>query len=342
MVRAVIVLPFLRKAASSVEPQLSEADVAAAEAVCGALAAEESGDIRQVEGLDDSALEMGQVWDALGTLDARDFDLETRQATPVMTRRVAWASGAAALAACLAAAIWVQDQAGFESYSTAIGQQRVIALADGSELRLNTGTRLRARITDSRREVQLISGEAWFAVRQRPDRMPFTVSAGPARIRVTGTQFNVRHLTGQTRIDLLEGHIQVSSRKDPKTSNLKAGDAIRLDAEGRMAPLEAAEATRVNDWRAGRVNFYQTRLDDALAEINRYAVKPISLADPTLGALRVDGVFDASDTVRFARAAAAVHGLTLRQTNTRLEIQASAALAVEPPPPSATTHKETN
>lgn len=340
MVRAVIVLPFLRKAASSLEPQLSEADVVTAEAVCDALAADESGDIRRVEELDGSALEMQQVWDALGTLDARDF--ETRPATPVTTRRVAWASGAAALAACLVAAVWLQDQAGFESYSTAIGQQKVIALADGSELKLNTGTHLRARITDSRREVQLVSGEAWFAVRQRPDRMPFTVSAGPARIRVTGTQFNVRHMTGQTRIDLLEGHIQVSSRKDPKTSNLKAGDAIRLDAEGRMAPLEAAEASRVNDWRAGRVSFYQTRLDDALAEINRYAVKPISLADPTLGALRVDGVFDASDTVRFARAAAAVHGLTLRQTNTRLEIQASAAPAVQPPPLSATSHKETN
>jgi len=342
MVRAVIVLPFLRKAASSVEPQLSEADLVAAEAVCSALAAGESGDIRQVEALEGSALEMRQVWDALGALDARDFDLEAKPEKHFTTRRVAWASGAAALAACLVAAVWLQDQAGFENYRTAIGQQKVIALADGSELRLNSATRLRARITDSRREVQLISGEAWFVVRQRPDRLPFTVAAGPARIRVTGTQFNVRHLTGQTRIDLLEGHVQVSSRKDPRASNLKAGDAIRLDAEGRMAPLEAAEATRVNDWRAGRVSFYQTRLDDALAEINRYAVKPISLADPALGALRVDGVFDASDTVRFARAAAAVHGLTLRQTNTRLEIQASAALTVQPPPLSTTTHNETN
>lgn len=318
-----MVLPFKRKAAVPAEPLLTEVDLAAAEALCDAFAVEESSGAPSVEGLDVRAVEMRQAWDALGVLDARDFDLEARPAARVTARRGAWIAGGAALAACLVAAIWLQSRAGFESYSTTVGQQKVVALADGSELRLNTATRLQARISDSRREVRLISGEAWFAVKQQPDRAPFIVSAGPARIRVTGTQFNVRHLTGQTRIDLLEGRIHVFSRRDPKTSNLKAGDAIRLDAEGRMAPLEVADARRIEDWRAGRVSFYQTRLDDAVAEVNRYAAKPISLANPALGALRVDGVFDTADTAKFARAAAAVHGLSLRQTAAGFEIQSS-------------------
>jgi len=315
---------------------LTAADLAAAETVREALDADAAGDPGPVADLDCPAAEMRQVWDALGALDARDFDLEVRPATAVTTRRVVWASGAAALAACLVAAVWLQGQTGFATYSTAIGQQKVIALADGSQLRLNTGTQVRTRITNSHREVQLLAGEAWFEVRQRPDLLPFTVSAGPAQIRVTGTQFNVRHLTGQTRIDLIEGHVQVSSRNDSRTSRLVAGEAIRLDAQGHMAPLEAAETDRIDDWRAGRVSFYQTPLTDAVSEINRYAAKPVSLADPALGTLRVDGVFDTTDTVRFARAAAAVHGLTLTQTGTGLELRAPAASGAQQPPRSAT------
>jgi transmembrane sensor len=332
MVRAVIVLPFLRRAKRPAEPELTAADLAAAETVHDAFDADEAGDPRPVAALDGPAAEMREVWDALGTLEARDFDLEVRPASRFSARPGAWAASAAALAACLVAAIWLQGRMGFERYSTAIGERKVIALSDGSELTLNTGTRLEARITASRREVRLLSGEAWFAVQKQSDRVPFLVSAGPTRIRVTGTQFNVRHLTGQTRIDLLEGHIQVSSRKDPGTSSLRAGDAIRLDAEGHMSRLEAADATRVNDWRAGRVSFYQTRLDTALAEINRYTAEPITLASPALGDLRVDGVFDTGDTARFARAAAAVHGLSLRQTGAGLEIRAPTDPAVRPAP----------
>lgn len=328
MVRTVIALPFTRKAASPVQPPLTEADLAAAEAVCAAFADEETDGAEPVADLDrPDVAQTRQVWDALGVLDARDFALDATPAAPVTTRRRVWAAGAAALAACLVAAVWLQSRAGFETYSTAIGEQKAVTLADGSRLRLNTGTSLEARITASRREVRLISGEAWFAVAKQGEGAPFTVSAGPAQIRVTGTQFNVRHLTGQTRIDLLEGHIRVSSRKDAKANRLKSGEAIRVDDRGHMSPLEAAETARINDWRAGRISFYQTRLDEAVTEFNRYALKPIALADPALGALRVDGVFDTGDTTRFARAAAAVHGLNLKETGSGLEIQG----APEPP-----------
>lgn len=324
MVRAVRVLPFTRKAASPVGPPLTDADLAAAEAVCAAFADEETGGAEAIAGADEpDVAETRQVWDALGVLDAHDFALDETPAAPVVSRRRVWVAGAAALAACLVAAILVQSRTGFETYSTAVGEQKAVTLADGSRLRLNTATTLEARITASRREVRMISGEAWFAVEKQQDKTPFLVSAGPAQIRVTGTQFNVRHLAGQTRIDLLEGRIRVSSSKDAKANSLKAGEAIRVDGRGRLSPLEAAETARVNDWRAGRVSFYETRLDDAVTELNRYALKPIALADPALGALRVDGVFDTGDTGGFARAAAAVHGLDLRETGSGLDLQRS-------------------
>ncbi len=315
MVRAVTPLRRPEPAA----PPIAEADLDAAARLVDALAAEEAGGPSPVVGRSDPAVaETEAVWDALGALEAEDFKLAAPAPAPLWRRREIQIGGFAALAACLVAAVWLQGQAGVQVYSTSAGERRVVALKDGSRLELNTRSRLEVRISARQRQVRLVEGEALFTVAKRPDRQPFTVDAGAASIRVTGTQFNVRKTTDQTRVDLLEGHVEVRGRRDAPLARLSAGQAVRVSASGDLTVGAPADFARVQDWRAGRVTLTRARLDAAVADINRYAAKPIALAQPALGDLTVDGVFEARDTRAFARAVATLHGLTLREDDHRL------------------------
>lgn len=314
MVRAVTPLRRPEPAA----PPIAEADLYAAARLVDALAAEEAGGPSAVAGRSGPAVvESEAVWDALGVLEPEDFEPAAPASAPMWRRREIQIGGLAALAACLVAAVWLQGQAGVHVYATGPGERRVVALQDGSRLDLNTRSRLEVRISARQRQVRLVEGEALFTVATRPDRQPFTVDAGAASIRVTGTQFNVRRTIDQTRIDLLEGHVEVRGRRDAPPARLSAGQAVRVSDSGDLAIGEPADFARVRDWRAGRVTLSRTRLDAAVADINRYAAKPVALAQPALGDLTVDGVFEARDTRAFARAVATLHGLTLHEEGDR-------------------------
>ncbi|MGH7880158.1 MAG: FecR domain-containing protein, partial [Candidatus Binataceae bacterium] len=55
-------------------------------------------------------------------------------------------------------------------------------------------------------------------------------------------------------------------------------------------------------WSRGQVIFDNTRLEDAIAELNRYSEIPIELADPALADLRLSGAFATSQTTAFIEA----------------------------------------
>ena len=62
-------------------------------------------------------------------------------------------------------------------YSTAIGEQKPVALADGSTVLLNTDSSIQVEYGTALREVHLLQGEAYFKVAHNRDR-PFLVYAG--------------------------------------------------------------------------------------------------------------------------------------------------------------------
>jgi transmembrane sensor len=55
--------------------------------------------------------------------------------------------------------------------------------------------------------------------------------------------------------------------------------------------VRTADPERSTSWRRGQLVFENTRLADAIAEVNRYSEAKIELADPDLGNLRLSGAF---------------------------------------------------
>ena len=102
---------------------------------------------------------------------------------------------AMAVAASVAVAIGhevVHKRSVFESdYATVIGENKRIALPDGSLIKLNTATRLSVVFTRDRRRITLLAGEGLFEVAHDASR-PFEVFAAGFVTRAIGTRFFVR------------------------------------------------------------------------------------------------------------------------------------------------------
>lgn len=190
------------------------------------------------------------------------------------------------------------------TYTTGIGQQQRITLADGSQAVLNTATQLRETFTRQTRRVVLERGEAIFLVRH-DDHWPFRVVAGGTTTQDIGTAFDVLCLDGHTEISVLDGHVQVDAASGPPARRKVLLDAGQATAYTRLAGLgyiTAADLTRIAFWQARQIEFDDSTLLQAVGDFNRYISTKMVIADPGIDQLRVSGVFHIDDARAFVRA----------------------------------------
>jgi transmembrane sensor len=111
-------------------------------------------------------------------------------------------------ASALVAIFGVRAYSERNTYSTAIGEQRSLALADGSTVELNAHSKIRVRFAADRRTVELLQGQALFYVAKDRTR-PFVVESGGAEVRAVGTEFDVYRRTSGTTVTVIEGRVAV-------------------------------------------------------------------------------------------------------------------------------------
>jgi transmembrane sensor len=181
---------------------------------------------------------------------------------------------------------------------TAVGQNQAFILADGSRLNLGADTRLEVRFSATSRQINLTRGEAFFAVAKDHSR-PFTVRAGDASVTAVGTQFSVNRAEGQVVVAVIEGQVLVNSsvvRSEPDIAErrqLVAGEEVLVETRGKTRSLR--KAAIAIGWQEGRLAFQSEPLSRVLEDVNRYAPKPISVDDPSLGDLMVTGTVARDD-----------------------------------------------
>jgi transmembrane sensor len=91
---------------------------------------------------------------------------------------------------------------------TALGEQRSVALADGSQLELDSDSDARIAFTAGERRVILARGEARVTVAKDAER-PFFVSTPQVTVKTLGTVFKVRTVKKQTDVTVLQGRVAI-------------------------------------------------------------------------------------------------------------------------------------
>jgi len=197
------------------------------------------------------------------------------------------------------------------AYSTSIGEQRLIELADGSTLELNARTKLVVRYSDRERNVELLAGQALFHVARDPAR-PFTVVSEGMRVRAVGTQFDINKKRGNTVVTVVEGRIAVDASFDSsqprgvmggESSLLAAGEQLVVASHSQQKPAhpDVAGATA---WLRRKIVFDAAPLSEVADEFNRYSARQLIIEGSAVNAVRVSGVFSSTDigsVIRFIR-----------------------------------------
>jgi len=192
-----------------------------------------------------------------------------------------WASAAAAIAATIIMVIGgrniMSDGYAQQEYATAKGEQRLITLADGSTVQLNTNSKIKVMFEDKIRQTELVYGQAIFNVTKNADR-PFLVSLGDSQVHVVGTVFDILRHKNEITVTVSQGVVKVAPIKKSslqKSARLLPGSQL-VHKEGTTdINITDVNPSIVMAWEKGYLEYDEVRLADVIEDLNRYFPIPI-------------------------------------------------------------------
>lgn len=218
-------------------------------------------------------------------------------------RTLLWGASAGAVGLLAGRAPLVREQ--LADQRTRTGEQRVVTLADGSVVTLNTASAFDVRFDAQRRLLRLLAGELMIvtgpAARAdpRPDPRPFLVETAEGTVRALGTRFTVRQWDdGRTGVAVIEDAVEITPAEG-SSRILRAGQRAMFSRFAADAPAPLGEAELA--WTRGQIMADRMRLGDFAAEFARYRPGVVRCAQAVVD-LRVSGVFPLQDTERILAA----------------------------------------
>lgn len=292
------------------------------------LSATEQAELRQWMAADPEnkavLLEMTELWDEMSVL-SRLSDLFPEPVTQRSKPPVFPFAMAASISVAIAAAWFLfapnppvtpeprQSHVAIDShstYETAIGEQSTVSLPDGTQVVLNTNSRVEIEYTEQYRLLRLERGEIHVEVVKDKSR-PLSVFVGNQVVQAVGTAFSLE-ITSEQQIELVvtEGKVLVGVRAypvddttenqpivlEPSSVMVAAGEEMMLGApDERIIEVSPAEIEVKLSWREGNLIFKGEPLEDAIAEVGRYTTVEFVILDEDLKIKRVSGLFKSGD-----------------------------------------------
>ena len=192
----------------------------------------------------------------------------------------------------------------WHSYRTERGEQRRIALSDGSAITLGPSSVLSlqgegpGRGRDGSggggafgggRAARLEAGEAVFAIVHDPAR-PFTLVANGGRILDIGTTFGVALGQGRATVTVVEGAVRVTANSGGESVELSRDQQVSFAR--RLEPVQSVDGRAAIDWVRGRLVYVDRPLGEVVADLVRYTTLDIQVADSAVAQLHYTGTIE--------------------------------------------------
>ncbi|WP_257545450.1 FecR domain-containing protein [Sphingopyxis sp. DBS4] len=208
-----------------------------------------------------------------------------------------------------------------EPLITQRGEIRSFRLADGSSATLDTDSRLDVVFGDGDRSVRLIKGRVRLSIARQD--IPLRIDAGRGTTIANNAEIDLSLDEAGTVSTVLrhgEAALRTDARVGPATA-LSQGKTRTYRRDGKLQ-LEVARASGIPaSWPEGWAEYRSIRLDQLVAEANRYAVIPIVIDDTASAALEVSGRFRLSETDAFAERIASLFGLSVERSANAIRLR---------------------
>jgi len=230
------------------------------------------------------------------------YDRWRAQATPVRpmpARRWRWVA-AAAVVVVLGGMAWLLGRKGSSGkevawtvFQTVAGERRTLYLPDSSLVYLGAASTIKydAGYNSSDRNI-LLDGEGYFVVRHG-GRQPLTVVTGDLSTVDIGTEFDIRHYSGDVAVAVGKGRVEVHIGKGGAVTSLEKGQRLQYDAVSAKVTTDSLpDASFVGAWRKGVLSWRKRPLKEVTDELQRYYGVIIHYTDPAQENILITTVLD--------------------------------------------------
>jgi transmembrane sensor len=181
-------------------------------------------------------------------------------------------------------------------YTTAVGNQQRIVLADGSHLLLNTDSAVDIRFNEKLRLIIVTRGEVFVDSghdQQALQHRPLRIQTKHGTFEALGTRFVVRQNKNTSQLSVDEGAVIIQPADSPSTIVAHAGE--RYTVTNRDYSLDLSNDMDTSAWTDGVIVAKNMRLVDFLREVSRYR-QGFLRCDDTVANMRLSGVFQLNDS----------------------------------------------
>lgn len=152
------------------------------------------------------------------------------------------------------------------------GQTGHLFLFDGTEVWLNSGTKLKYpnKFNQNERDV-FIEGEAFFKVKPNK-KLPFKVKTGKLEVQVLGTSFNVTAYPTEDKqsVFLVEGSVQINNTQGCKIGEITPGQMAVKANDSPDIQVQNADPYFYTSWKNGKIIFNAEKLSDIAQKMERW------------------------------------------------------------------------
>lgn len=255
-----------------------------------------------------------RTWDVLGGVCECEDATQASQKGGVSRRLLLASIGVITVGAT---GFYMFRPASANTFETGVGEQKRVTLEDGSRLFLDAQTKITLSFSDTVRSALMPYGRANFQVALDTKR-PFVVEAAQRKIVADHCNFDVRCDGQRVQVVLIHGEADVEPKTaDMPVTRLRSGE--RMIATAGVEKFDRPRLPPLVAWQDGYEVFESTRLEEAVAEMNRYSDTKITV-DPRVADRKVSGVYRTGDNVAFARVVAQLLSVGVRQDDQSLSL----------------------
>lgn len=184
-------------------------------------------------------------------------------------------------------ALWTNDHffnkadEAIVQFEAPTGEKSKIILADGSHVWLNSQTVIKYNALNPRKVI--LEGEAYFEVKKDPAH-PFEITTvSGMKVKVTGTRFNLRSLTGESFVEttLDEGEVIISGENSDQMAILKPGQQAQYNIRSNEIQVQDVSTEIFSIWKNNELRFNDISFAELVPRIERWYGVSVEL-DPNI------------------------------------------------------------
>lgn len=191
----------------------------------------------------------------------------------------------------------VQSDVSWQEIQCPAGMRSHVVLPDGTDLWLNAESKIRYPIPFNQKTRQLeLQGEAYLEVVHN-ENVPFILNAGPAKIKVLGTQFNVKAYEDEAQIEvaLIEGSVEFTSTSTngkQALATLSPNDYLKMDKSSGDIQMVSTKLDKYTSWRRNIIIFDETPMSEVAKTLERWYGVKVNISTPEINKYKFTTTFE--------------------------------------------------